>query len=314
MERQIKKVVMTGGTGPVGMALIRKLLAENVRILLFQRKDSPKKKNLPNSPDLKIVDCSLEELKNYIPEETDYDVFFHLGWACTGKTMRGNLEVQNQNVGYSCDAVEVAHKMGCHTFIGAGSQAEYGRKNEPLTGDMLCEPETAYGVMKLCACYSTRILCERYQMCHIWTRILSGYGLYDNDGSVLVGNILNSLHGRKLEFSAGEQIWDFVYMDDIAEALYLLAGKGQDKTIYPIGSGEARPLKEYLQILCDKLGEDITQGLGKIPYAPDQVMHLEADSSRLTADTGWKPQVSFEEGIERVISFYREIESNIAEK
>lgn len=66
---------------------------------------------------------------------------------------------------------------------------------------MLCEPESAYGIMKLCSCYTTRMLCDKYGMRHIWPRVLSGYGKYDNDGSVLIANIVNSLHHRPLEFS-----------------------------------------------------------------------------------------------------------------
>ena len=68
----------------------------------------------------------------------------------------------------------------------------------------------------------------------------------------MIANIVNSLHHRPLEFSKGEQIWDFVYMDDIANALYLIAKKGKNHAIYPIGSGKARPLKEYYKIMFDQ--------------------------------------------------------------
>lgn len=308
MERkgnEIKKVVMTGGSGPIGLALIQKLLEEHVEVFLFQREYSFRSAFVPEHEHLHIEHYTLEQLKDYEPEENDYDVFFHLGWANTGKTVRNNIEEQSKNVRYSSYAVEAAHKFGCHTFIGVGSQAEYGRKEEPLTGDMFCEPESAYGIMKLCSCYATRMLCDKYGMRHIWPRVLSGYGKYDNDGSVLIANIVNSLHHRPLAFSKGEQIWDFVYMDDIANALYLIAKKGKNHAIYPIGSGKARPLKEYIKIMCDQLGEDVEKGLGKIPYSPDQIMYLEADSRELIADTGWKPQVEFEEGIRRVIDFHK---------
>ena len=305
MEYPAKKVVMTGGSGPIGLALIQKLLEEKVEIFLFQRENSFRSKFVPKDKHLHIENYTLEQLRDFEPLEKDYDVFFHLGWANTGKTVRNNIEEQNKNVLYSSYAVEVAHKFGCHTFIGVGSQAEYGRKEKPLTGDMLCEPETAYGTMKLCACYTTRMLCDQYGMRHVWPRVLSGYGKYDNDGSVLIANIVNSLHHRPLEFSKGEQIWDFVYMDDIANALYLIAKKGKNHAIYPIGSGKARPLKEYIEIMCEQLGEEAEKGLGKIPYGLGQIMYLEADSSKLTEDTGWKPQVESETGIQRVIEFHK---------
>lgn len=305
MEYRLKKVVMTGGSGPVGLALIQKLLKENVEILLLQRELSDRRIYLPENERLHVEFCSLEEMDSYIPKETDYDVFFHLGWANVGPDTRNDLEKQNVNVKYSVAAVELAKRASCHTFIGVGSQAEYGRHDEALRGDTLCVPEIAYGVMKLCACHSTRLLCRKYGMRHIWPRILSGYGFYDNMSSVLVSAILNCMDGKKMKFSKGEQVWDFIYMDDIANALYLIAKKGRDGAIYPIGSGKARQLKEYIQILCEKLGKPEDMELGEIPYSDFQIMHLEADISELQADTGWMPEVEFEDGIERVIEFYK---------
>lgn len=306
IEIPIRKVVMTGGSGPIGLALIRKLLKENIEILLLQREHSAKKMYLPEHKLLHVEFCMLKELKNYVPREQDYDVFFHLAWEGTGKAGRNNLEIQNRNVLYSCDAVELARRCGCQVFVGAGSQAEYGRHNEPLRENTLCRPENAYGVMKLCACYSTKILCRQNGIRHAWPRILSGYGIYDNIASVLIAPILDSMEGKKLNFSQGEQIWDFVYLDDIANALYLIAKKARDGAAYPIGSGSARPLKEYIHILCEKLGKLDEMELGKIPYSDSQIMHLEADITEIHQDTGWMPEISFEEGIEKVIDFYKD--------
>jgi nucleoside-diphosphate-sugar epimerase len=283
------------------------LLAENVEIFLFQREKSAKRIYLPEHKNLHIEYCTLDELSSYKPKGTDYDVFFHLGWGDTNREGRNNIRLQYKNVKYACDAVELAKIMGCHTFIGAGSQAEYGRHNEPLRPDTLCTPETAYGAMKLSAGHATRIQCKRNGIRHIWPRILSGYGLFDTIDSVLSLAIRNSLDGKKIEFTAGEQIWDYTYLDDIGSAMYLMAKCGKDGSIYPIGSGRARPLKEYIRIMCEKLGysgEEI--GLGKIPYSENQIMHLEADSSNLMEDTGWQPQVDFEEGIVREIEYYKE--------
>lgn len=306
MEYPVRKVVMTGGSGPIGLALIRKLLKENIEILLLQREKSAKRMYLPSDERLHIEYCTLEELKDYIPKENDYDVFFHLGWANTMSELRDNIEEQSKNIFYSCAAVELAYKAGCHTFIGAGSQAEYGRHNTALKPDTLCTPENAYGIMKLSACHSTRNICRKYGIRHIWPRILSGYGEYDNIASVLIQPILDTMDGKSLKFSKGEQIWDFVHVDDIANAFLLMAQKGKDGAIYPIGSGSARPLKEYLTILCKKLGRLEEAGFGKIPYSSTQIMHLEADSTNLRQDTGWKPEIEFEEGIEQVIEFYKE--------
>ncbi len=65
------------------------------------------------------------------------------------------------------------------------------------------------------------------------------------------------------------------------------------------------PLKEYISILCEKLGRLQDMELGKVPYSGSQIMHLEADISSIQADTGWKPEIEFQDGIAEEIEFYR---------
>ena len=307
MERKIRKVAMTGGTGPIGLALIRRLTQEGIDVTLLARKVSVKRAYLPtNNPLLRVINCDLSELCQIEIKENDFDVFFHLGWANTNADQRDDYEQQLINVRYAADAVELAYKLGCKAFVGCGSQAEYGRKNMPLTSDVYCKPDNMYGATKLSACHVTRLLCEQYGMEQIWPRVLSGYGYYDNVHGVLTSNIIAYLQGKTLHFSRGEQIWDFVFHEDIANALYLIAKNGKHGKTYPIGSGKARPLREYCEILCRHLGKDVDVVFGDIPYKKNGIMHLEANIEELKKDTGWKPLWSFEEGIDLTIEFYKD--------
>ena len=108
----VKKVAMTGGSGPIGLALIKKLLEHKVEILLLQRENPDKKDRFPKDRRLQIVNCNLEQLKDYSAYQKDYDVFFHLGWANTFHALREDIEAQYENVKYSCAAAELAHNMG----------------------------------------------------------------------------------------------------------------------------------------------------------------------------------------------------------
>ena len=303
----MKRVVITGGSGPVGLALIRKLLKENKEVLLLQRETSDRAKYLPDDERICVQYCSLENLKYYRPEKLDkkYDVFFHLGWTNTKRDGRNDFQKQEDNISYSLEAVRVAQELGCHTFIGAGSQAEYGRCSEILTDETVCKPETAYGIIKHAACYATRSLCDKYGIRHIWPRILSAYGIYDNENSMLISNILRALKNQTLEFTKGEQIWDFIYLDDVANALYLMALYGVNHAIYPVASGAARPLKEYIDIIGQNANKNVTIGYGDIPYGPLQVMYLCADITALREDTGFEPRYSFEDGIKETIEWCR---------
>ena len=118
------------------------------------------------------------------------------------------------------------------------------------------------------------------------------------------------LHGEAADFTAGEQLWDYLYSEDAAEALWLLGQKGINGKVYCIGSGKAVPLKEYIQKMHALTGEQSKLRLGAIPYAKGQVMELCADISALAEDTGFVPKTSFEEGIQKTIEWIKENEEN----
>ena len=190
-------------------------------------------------------------------------------------------------------------------FVGAGSQAEYGRVEGVLSASTPVFPENGYGIAKLCAGQMSRILCEQKQIEHIWTRILSIYGPYDGENTMIMSSIGKLLRGEKPALTKGEQQWDYLYSKDAGYAMYLLGEKGVSGKVYCIGSGKTRCLAEYVKVLRDSISTELPLGFGEIAYAPKQVMHLCADISDLTNDTGFIPQYSFEEGIKETIEWYK---------
>lgn len=303
----MRRAIITGATGSIGVAVVKHLLQHNVEVLVFCREGSPRNKNIPSDPNLVIKYCSLDELAT-IENDTgkEYDVFYHFAWEGTTGEARNDMYLQNRNIVYTLDAVNAAARFGCKTFIGAGSQAEYGRVEGALTPATATAPETGYGMSKLCAGQMSRSLCEQKGIKHIWTRILSVYGPYDGSGSMIMSTIGKVLNGETPALTKGEQQWDYLYVDDAARAFYLLADHGIHGKTYCIGSGTARPLKEYVYMLRDQIDPSAPLGIGQIPYSPKQVMYLRADISELTRDTQFTPKYTFEEGIHSTIIWYKE--------
>lgn len=297
----MKRAVMTGATGAIGTALIRELVSCGTEILVLVRKKSMRIRNIPENPLITIKYCDLDVLGN-IENDTGkkYDVFYHLAWDGTYGSDRNDLYLQNGNIKYSLDAVGAAKRFGCHTFIGAGSQAEYGRVNGVIRPETPTFPETGYGSAKLCAGQMTREYAHRVGLRHIWVRILSVYGSEDNPQSMIMSAIEKLSNGETAKFTKGEQIWDYLYSDDAARAFRLLGEKGMDGKIYVLGSGNARPLAEYIKDIGDMLCGCGKIELGAIPYAPKQVMCLTADISELSNDTGFKPEYTFKQGLSRI--------------
>ena len=306
----MKKVVITGATGVIGRALIKVCIEAGYEVLAVVHRTSPRAAELKRIEhcqvlhlDLSEYDDALEEIKkqNIAPEGCD--LFFHLAWVAPFGKDRENLPLQLENVKFSLVAVRLAKALGCSTFVGAGSQAEYGRVKGKLSPDTPTSPETGYGVAKLCAGQMTRLACEQVDIKHIWTRILSVYGPHDGINSLISVAIDDMVNNRETFFTPCDQMWDYIYSEDAARALLLAAQKGKHGGVYVIGSGEAHPLKQYIRKIAVITNYKKEIGFGKRAYSDKQVMHLQADLSVLK-EWGFVPKVSFEKGIQLLVSLH----------
>ena len=302
----MKRVVITGPTGAIGVALIQEYISHGIDVVAVVRPNSNRKENIPCSEHVQVVECDLSKL-TMLPNllAKPCDVFYHLGWDGTFGNSRNNMQGQLLNIQYTLDAVNAAKRLGCKRFIGAGSQAEYGRTEEKLNAAVPTFPENGYGIAKLCAGQMSRIQCEQEGMEHIWTRILSIYGPYDGMNTMIMSMIRALLNCEKPLSTKGEQQWDYLYAKDAGYALYLLGEKGISGKTYCIGSGKTRQLREYIEIIRDQIDKNLPLGIGEIPYAAQQVMHLCADITDLEKDTGFAPRYEFETGIAETIEWVK---------
>lgn len=299
----MRRVIITGATGSIGTALIQECIRQNIEVLVFVRKGSKRNENIPKHELVQKLECSLEQLST-IENSTgkDYDVFYHFAWDGTTGTARNDMYLQNQNVRFALDAVAVAKRFGCHTFIGAGSQAEYGRVEGMLKPDTPTFPEMGYGIGKLCAGQMTREYAHQLGMNHIWVRILSIYGPNDGMQSMVMSTIHKLKNDEVPQFTKGEQMWDYLFSGDAANAFRLLGEYGVDGRTYVLGSGKARPLKEYIEVIRQVVNPSAELNMGAIPYGERQVMYLCADIEQLQRDTGFTALTRFEDGIRSIMS------------
>ncbi len=297
----MNRVIISGPTGAIGLALINICVQEKIEVLAICRKESKGIVNIPDSDYVTIVQCDLSELGNYT-NSNRYDVFYHFAWDGTMGAFRNDVSLQTQNIKYTLDAVHLAHRLGCHTFVGAGSQAEYGRVVGRIGPKTPTFPENGYGIAKLCAGQLSRLLCQQLGMKHIWPRIVSVYGPFDDENTMVMSTITQLQNCVVPRCTPGQQIWDYLYSVDAANAMYLLGEKGIDGKTYCLGSGEGKPLREYIESIRNIVNPALLIDFGAIPYSEKQVMHLLADIQDLKEDVGFEVQVDFEEGIRRTVA------------
>lgn len=322
----IKRIVISGPTGAIGMALMKKCIEEKITVLAVCHKGSARIRNLPKSPLIQIIEADISDYhKLFTDEKTteSYDVFYHFAWNGTVGDARNDMYLQTNNIVGTLAAVELAKRLGCHTFIGAGSQAEYGRAEGKLSPTMRTNPENGYGMAKLCAGQMSRVLCEQKKIKHIWTRILSVYGPYDGAGSMVMTAVQKFWNGERAAFTPGEQTWDYLYSEDAARIFLALGEKGIHGNTYCIGSGRARELKSYIKDIYQTVkayqkeiigtqktgtetisGESVSErelGIGLVPYSEKQVMSLCADTTLLERHIGEIQHTDFRRGIYEIL-------------
>lgn len=245
MEKEMKKIVVTGATSMIGSALIEECVKHDIEVYAVLRSASGKQDRLPDSSLVHLIDSSLEtleELPELIPQGCD--TFYHIAWGNTGENRNRSTELQSRNIGYTLAAVRAANALGCKRFIGAGSQAEYGPMDvERISPDSPTNPSTPYGASKLASGHLAGMLCRELGMECIWPRIFSVYGIHEKETTMIASGLRRMLKGEPTEFTPAMQRWDYLYSKDAGRAYYLIGEKGRDKAVYCIGSGEAHPLQ-----------------------------------------------------------------------
>lgn len=302
-----KRAAITGVTGAIGMALLEKCIREDYEVLAVCRRGSKRNSQIPSSPKITVLETDLTELdKAVLPDDRPCETFYHLAWGGTFGADRDDMQMQIHNIEGTLAAVRLAARLGCRTFVGAGSQAEYGRTEELLRPDTPAFPESGYGMAKLCAGQMSRKVCEQLGLVHIWVRVLSVYGPYDRAETMVSATLRQMLRGEETRFTPGGQLWDFLYSADAADALFRIGQHPLHGRIYCLGSGQAHPLREFIIKMKELTGCLAPVRLGEIPYSPKQVMHLCADIRALTEDTGFVPVTDFETGIQGTIKWLQE--------
>ena len=138
-----------------------------------------------------------------------------------------------------------------------------------------------------------------------WVRIFSLYGPRDNPEYIIPSLVEKLLRREKPSLTAGEQLWDYLYVRDAAEAIVDVGQNPNAEGVFNLGSGRAQTIRQTVEQLRDLIDPSLPLGLAEVPYRPDQVMHLQADISRLQAATGWTPRTALADGLAQTIQWHR---------
>ncbi len=302
------RCLVTGASGFIGSWLVRQLVQEGHSVLAVVRPGGIHMRLSVIASQLEFAYADLATIPAIAPGVKRFgpNVTFHLAWwgGNSSKFVNSPEQVYTNAPG-TLELVRIAHEAGSEGFIFFGSAMEYGIYRVPVRETDPVSPRTLYGHSKNAMMLLTQALSAQWGMRFCGIRPFWTYGPMDDEMRMIPYVIRQFLDGKRPKVTAGEQLWDFLYVEDAVKALTGLAANSDAAGIFNLGSGNARPLKEVISLIRDMIGSDLEIGFGEIPYSTNQVMHLEADISRLRSATGWRPETSLEDGLRRTVEWYR---------
>lgn len=298
----LNTVIISGADGFIGRHLTSFFSKQNFVVYALVVPDNPNADRIRTIPNVIVVEGNLLEwtaLKEKLPKSSV--AFIHLAWMGVSTEQREDLETQKINIDLALNAVRLASELNAKRFILPGSTAEYVESGGLINEKSYPSPQTAYGAVKVATRFLCKILCEEMNIPYIYTVITGIYAADRIDNNVIYYTVSQLLDGKRPSYTKLEQRWDYVHIDDVVLALYLIATKGKSGSFYGIGHGDNCQLSEYICKIRDLIDKNLTLGIGEIPYKNDKLPSSCVDMASLMNDTGFKPLVSFEKGIQEVI-------------
>ena len=304
----MRKVLVIGADGYIGKRLTKHLSQIGISVVAMV----PQSLYDNFSKEFPEITCSGFDFSTLL--ETDYsallkdvDTIFHLAWSGVNAKDRNNANVQSANFMYNIKVVQLADKYQIKRLVIPGSAAEFSCSGRIIDGTGMSAPSDLYSATKAATRDFCSVLCQQNSIELIWTLITSIYGPGRDDNNLISYVIKSLLKGEKPSCTKLEQKWDYIFIDDLVKALALIGEKGKAGEIYPIGSGEHRSLREYVEIIRGIIDPELPIGIGDVPYKSNRIDNQIMDISKLGKDTGFVPAFSFEKGIKSVIDYFRTV-------
>lgn len=301
----MNNVIVTGADGFVGSYTVQHFLNSGKKVLALDM--GLEARRLKVHKNLIYKQCDITNIKamlEMIPRE-EYDTFIHFAWAGSAGPARVDYNLQMQNALDTVECLKVAKEIGCSRFVCAGSIMEYEVEAFVHTQGSRPGMGYMYSMGKHVAHCMCKSVAANIGIDLLWPMITNAYGVGEISPRFINTTLRKIINGEPLQFTAATQNYDFVYVSDVAKAFYLVAEKGRPFCEYMIGSGNARPLKEFIIEMVEACGSEMEPQFGDVPFTGSNVPLSIYDINDLKNDCGFIPEVSFAEGTKKTMEWLR---------
>ena len=303
------KAIVTGGAGFIGSHLVDSLLKENFEVTVLDNFSTGRLENLEHVLEqIELVECDLGVQGDWIQNFTNADWVIHLAsLADIVPSIQQPEEYYRSNVDGTFNVLQAAKTAGVKRFVYAASSSCYGiPDNYPTPEHADIRPQYPYALTKRMGEEMVLHWAQVYSFPAISLRFFNVYGPRSRTsgtyGAVIGVFLAQKLAGKPFTVVGdGKQTRDFTFVTDIVQAMIIAAKSNRSGQIYNVGSGTNVSVNRLVELLG---GEKVY--IPKRPGEPDCTF---ADIHKIQKELGWKPQVTIEKGIEKIlqqIDYWRE--------
>jgi nucleoside-diphosphate-sugar epimerase len=304
------RILLTGATGFIGSQIARALVSagDEVHALVRPCDDSKGSKRLGRLADvrdrLRIVEGDLakvDDLRDKLAR-IEPDACIHMAWY----VVPGEYLTSSHNIEMLASSVRLASilaDVGCKRFVGAGTNFEYASDAGWLSEDSPTRPNSLYAASKLSLFHVLEQLALLRETRFAWARIFYQYGPEESEKRLVPAVILPLLRGQDARVTAGEQVRDFLHVEDVARAIVTIA-KSDARGAVNVGSGVPITVRDLCLTIADLCGGRSRLALGALPYRVGDPMFVCANTQKLKA-LGFTPRLDLSRGLEQTIEWWR---------
>ena len=236
-------------------------------------------------------------------------VLFHCAWAGVLGKYRDDYKIQTENIIYTEKLINFCKNYNIQRIIALGSQAEYSPTNKLITEDSQINPYTIYGKTKVKVNYLLSNFCNNYNCKLNWLRLFDIYGPGDNTNWLIPYVISTLLKGESPILTECRQIWDFLYIDDVAKALFSFLEYENSYQVenFNLCSGEHIRLRTVIEIITQLINssEKIYPLFGKKDLRKNEIQSIRGHNDLIISKINWLPETSIIVGLKKTINFYK---------
>jgi nucleoside-diphosphate-sugar epimerase len=301
------KVLVTGAAGFIGSHVLRQLVTYGVDAAGLIRPGS-RRWRLEDPPgsvavlevDLDDVAAVRRALEGWRP-----DACVHLAWyAVPGRYLDARENVDS--LISSLKFIEQLLEVGCSGLVISGTCLEYDLDGvkEPLREDSPVAPATIYASAKHALHGVAAVRCAQAGCRLAWARLFYLFGPYEDDRRLVPSLIQSVLEAREFSATSGEQLRDYLHVEDVADALCRLA-VGKANGTFNVASGNPVRISDLIRMVTDICKRSDLVRFGALSGRPGEPAYVAGDAGRLRAETGWAPRLSLSEGLGATVDWWR---------